>query len=84
MEKDRRNERREGKTLKVHSRMTATGEVCASDVRGPSARLIPPSQSKNNKEEDGMSFVDAQIETNPRTAHAYAGEQTLVWFEEVV
>ncbi len=66
------------KTLKVHSRMTATGEVCVSDVCGPSTRIIPPSQSKNNKDEDGMSFVDVQIQTNPRPAHAITGEQTCV------
>ncbi len=64
--------------------MTAASEVCVSDVCGPSTRLIPPSQSKNNKDEDGMSFVDVQIQTNPRPAHAYTGEQTFVWFEEAI
>ncbi len=70
------------KTLKVHSRMTATGEVLLSDVCGPSTRIIPPSQSKNNKDEDGMSFVDVQIQTNPRPAHAITGEQTCVCLKE--
>lgn len=62
--------------------MTATSEVCVSDVCGPSAWLILPSQSKNNKEEDAMVFIDVQIQTNPRPAPTHTGEQTFVWFEE--
>lgn len=61
--------------------MTATGEVCVSDVCGPSTRLIPPSQSKNNKDEDGRFLVDVQIQTNPRLDHAITGEQTFVWLK---
>lgn len=64
--------------------MTQTGEVCVSDVCGPSAQLILQSQSKNSKDKDGMSFVDVQIQTNPRPPLAYTEEQTFVWFEKAI